>query len=137
MKYTVTSMRVGNGQFGEYKIIDVKGEAGETHENIFVGGKSPKYKEIFETAVIDAEVQPGERGPKLVFPRSYAKKSDRDWEGEERRRNMRINWWAGLNNAVQAVGHAAPGESESYLERVYKFQEKFMSKFADYEKNIK
>ena len=145
MKYKVFSVeekesRGMNNDAVFSKKFWVRDEQEMEHGPVFIRrfpNNGVQYSQIQENAVVDGTVSPNEKGYlTFSFPRAYAKK-DRDYAGEERRRNMRINWWASLNNAVQAAGHMKDREDKSYWKTVFDVQEKIMSKFADYDKNIK
>lgn len=105
MKYKIVGEPiVQTGQYGEYKIADLVGPAGETYSRVFFGSRGSGYKFVVPTGEVEGEIDSSGRGPKFVFPRSGGfKKSDRDYAGEEERRSERIAYLASMERAVEVM----------------------------------
>lgn len=135
-KYKVTDVEIRNGQYGEYKIATLEDEHGIPYESVMLTARQSFYRDAVVGGTIECKLEPNDKGYLRAVGERKNKK-DRDWEGEERRRTMRINWWASMNNAVQLMPEHADWTDEEIEKFLNKWGSWFLKKCQDYEKNIK
>lgn len=109
-RYKVIDVEVKNWNDKEFKQVVVSGDAGETYgdNGTLTIWKSPYnsagYNMVVDGGEIECEIVPAKNGKgfNLSFPRAKAG-TNRDYDGEEKRRSQRIAFLSSTDKAIEIV----------------------------------
>ncbi len=142
-KYKVLETEIRQWNDKQFKVAELEGPAGEVHSNVSVWAR---LDEVRAGNVIEGDIDASGKGKKFVFPRPNRAGSNRDYEGEEKRRSANIAYLSAMDKSVQicmAMLKERDFSREQVLTRdqvrdkIVDWRDWFLSEYNNYSQKIK